>query len=331
MVGKKIVVLGTGGTIAGLAPAGVAAATGAAAQGAGLGGHLGYQAAQIGVEQLVQAIPSLRGQPLLAEQVAQVDSKDMGPAVWQALAARCAHWLARDDVQGLVITHGTDTLEETAYFLHRVLAPAKPVVLTCAMRPADALAPDGPQNLADAVAVALSDGARGVVAVCAGQVHGPLEVAKIHPYRLDAFSSGEAGPLGLVEEGRVRLLRPWPVAENGQAPALAAAVARHAPDAWPRVEIVLNHAGAGGAVVDALVASGVRGLVAAGTGNGTLSRELEAALLRARQSGLKVLRTSRCALGQVLVHPADVVEAASGLSPVKARVALQLALMAEPA
>ena len=328
MVGKKIVVLGTGGTIAGLAPAGAAGTPGAAATGPTLGGHLGYQAAQIGVDQLVQAIPSLRGLPLLAEQVAQVDSKDMGPAVWQTLAARCAHWLAQDEVQGLVITHGTDTLEETAYFLHRVLAPAKPVVLTCAMRPADALAPDGPQNLADAVVVARSEGARGVVAVCAGQIHGPLEVAKVHPYRLDAFSSGEAGPLGLVEEGRVRLLRSWPEAQDGQAEAFAAAVGRLAPDAWPRVEIVLNHAGASGAGVDALVASGVRGLVAAGTGNGTLSSDLEAALLRARQSGLGVLRTSRCALGQVLAHSSDVIEAAPGLSPVKARVALQLALMA---
>ena len=318
MASKKIVVLGTGGTIAGLAPdPGQAGA-----------GDLPYRAAQLGVDRLLADIPALKGLPLLAEQVAQVDSKDMGPAVWQALAARCAHWLGDDDIQGLVITHGTDTLEETAYFLHRVLAPAKPVVVTCAMRPADALAPDGPQNLVDAVAVARSEGAQGVIAVCAGQVHGAAEVAKVHPYRLDAFSSGDAGPIAWVEEGQLRRLRSWPVAADGRVGLLAAAVARHSPTAWPRVEIVFNHAGADGLIVDALVGAGVRGLVAAGTGNGTLSQALEAALLRARESGVEVVRSTRCSLGQVVPHLGDLIVAAPGLSPVKARVALLLDLLA---
>lgn len=289
---------------------------------------MGYRAAQLGVESLLAAIPALGAAPLFTEQVAQVDSKDMSPAVWQLLAARCAHWLHQDDVQGLVITHGTDTIEETAYFLHRVLAPAKPLVLTCAMRPADALAPDGPQNLLDAVTVARSTGAHGVVVVCAGQIHGPREVSKVHPYRLDAFSSGEAGPLGWVEEGRVRLQRPWPAPEDDRSAALAAAVARHAPNQWPRVEVVLNHAGADGGLVDALVAVGVRGLVAAGTGNGTLSEGLQSALLRAQQSGVAVLRASRCPLGQVLPHRGDEIATEPGLSPVKSRVALQLDLLA---
>lgn len=315
MVGKKIVVLGTGGTIAGLSPAGAAAPQ-------------VYRAAQLSVDQLLANIPALQGRTLVAEQVAQLDSKDMGPEVWQALAARCAHWLAQGDVQGLVITHGTDTLEETAYFLHRVLAAAKPVVLTCAMRPADAPEPDGPQNLADAVTVALGPGVHGVVTVCAGQVHGPIEVTKVHPSRLDAFSSGEAGPLGLVEEGALRQLRSWPAPQDERTLVLAAAVARHAPAAWPQVAIVFNHAGADGAVVDALCMAGVRGLVAAGTGNGTLSEALEAALLRAQQRGTWVRRSTRCAFGQVLAHPSDVLAVAPGLSPVKARVALQLDLLA---
>ncbi len=313
MSSKKIVILGTGGTIAGTA--------------AHPGEHLGYQAAQLGVDRLVAALPGLAQVPLVAEQVAQLDSKDMDFATWQALAARCAHWLAQDDVQGLVITHGTDTLEETAFFLHRVLAPQRPVVLTCAMRPATALAPDGPQNLLDAVALARWHGVHGVLSVCAGRVHGPLEVAKVHPYRLDAFDSGEAGPLALVEEGRVRQLRPWPAGDEVQARHVAQAVARTGPAHWPRVEVVMNHAGAGGGLVEALVGQGVQGLVAACTGNGTLAAPLEQALVAAQARGVRVARATRCALGQVLPHRADALPDSQGLSPVKARVAMLLDLL----
>ncbi len=310
----KIVVLGTGGTIAGTA--GTA------------GDNIGYTAAQLGVAQLLDALPALRGLPLEAEQVAQLDSKDMDGATWQRLAARCAHWLARPDVQGLVITHGTDTLEETAWFLQCVLQPAKPVVLACAMRPATALAPDGPQNLLDAVAVARTPGAQGVVAVCAGRVHGAREVAKVHPYRVDAFDSGEAGPLAVVEEGAVRLLRGWPGA--GQADdVLLAALAQDR--GWPRVEIVMNHAGASGAIVEALVAQGIDGLVAAGTGNGTLATPLEEALAAAQAGGIRVLRASRCPLGRVLPHAGAPLPDSGGLSPVKARVSLLLQLLRERA
>ncbi len=310
----KIVVLGTGGTIAGTA--GTA------------GDNIGYTAAQLGVAQLLDALPALRGLPLEAEQVAQLDSKDMDGATWQRLAARCAHWLARPDVQGLVITHGTDTLEETAWFLQCVLQPAKPVVLACAMRPATALTPDGPQNLLDAVAVARTPGAQGVVAVCAGRVHGAREVAKVHPYRVDAFDSGEAGPLAVVEEGAVRLLRGWPGA--GQADdVLLAALAQDR--GWPRVEIVMNHAGASGAIVEALVAQGIDGLVAAGTGNGTLATPLEEALAAAQAGGIRVLRASRCPLGRVLPHAGAPLPDSGGLSPVKARVSLLLQLLRERA
>lgn len=315
VAGKKIVVLGTGGTIAGTAR--------------NADDHLGYSAAQLGVTQLLAAIPALKGMPLETEQVAQVDSKDMDAAVWQRLAARCLHWLAQDDVQGLVITHGTDTLEETAWFLHRVLAPTKPVVLTCAMRPATALSPDGPQNLVDAVAVARDAQARGVLAVCAGRVHGPMAVAKAHPYRLDAFDSGEAGPLGWVEEGRLRLVHPCLAGEADAAGVMARAVALVPIAAWPRVEIVMNHAGASGAIVQALLDQGIDGLVAAGTGNGTLSEPLQAALLQAQSQGVRVLRASRCAQGRVLPHAGDVLPDSQGLSPVKARVELLLQLLAQ--
>jgi L-asparaginase len=308
--GTKIVVLGTGGTLAG---------TSAIA-----GDNVGYAAAQIGVAQLLAAIPAMRGLPLEAEQVAQIDSKDMSFAIWRDLALRCAHWLAQEDVGGIVVTHGTDTLEETAYFLQEVLGPTKPVVITCAMRPATALTPDGPQNIVDAIAVASTEGARGVLGVCAGVVHGPREVMKVHHYRLNPFSSGDAGPVGYVEEGRLRQLRPWPEGERQRA--------RHrlekatSTTAWPRVDIVMSHAGADGTIVRALLAQGVAGLVVAATGNGTIHADLLVALLEAQKHGVRIVRASRCAEGGVIASHEDPIPA-TDLSPVKARIELLLELL----
>lgn len=313
---QNIVILGTGGTIAGRA--------------ASVSDNIGYTAAQVGVEDLLAAIPALaQAGTVLTEQVAQVDSKDMDFAVWAGLAARVSHYLAQPDVQGIVITHGTDTLEETAFFLQALLAPAKPVVLTCAMRPATALVPDGPQNLLDAVAVARHTGAQGVVAVCAGVIHGAADVQKVHTYRLDPFSSGDAGPVGYVEEGQLRLLRNWPQAQADHARAAARTIAALVvPGAVPRVEILMNHAGAGGAIVQALQAQGVQGLVVAGTGNGSLHQDLEAALLQAQATGVRVVRATRCPNGRVLSALKDKIPDSQGLSPVKARIALMLRLMA---
>ena len=305
----RIVVLGTGGTIAGASAPGT--------------GELTYRAGEVAVADLLARVPPLGKWPLQAEQVAQVDSKDMDFGIWRQLAQRCAQLLADADVRAIVITHGTDTIEETAFFLHRVLATAKPVVLTCAMRPATALAPDGPQNLLDAVTVAGTVGAGGVVVVCAGTVHSALDVRKVHPYRLDPFESGDAGPLAFVEDGRVRSVRAWPQAAS--TPVALDKVLRA--QEWPKVEIVWSHAGAGRLPVDALVAAGVQGLVAAGTGNGTLHHELEQALLDAAASGVKVQRTTRCALGQVIPQAADHLPA-HPLPPVKARIDLLLELLA---
>lgn len=303
---KRIVILGTGGTIAG--------------QARSAADNTGYVAGTISVADLIAAVPPLAAFPIDAEQVAQIDSKDMTFAVWRALAQRLAHHLAREEVAGIVVTHGTDTLEETAYFLHRVLAPTRPVVLTAAMRPAGALAADGPQNLLDAVRLASSQEARGVLVCMAGTIHAGCEVRKAHPYRVNAFDSGDAGPLAYIEEGALRRLRDWP---HGEALGLA-----HVPhDDWPRVDIVLNHAGADGALVDALCALGARGIVAAGTGNGTLGAPLEAALLRAQAGGVAVLRTSRTARGRVIDTPGAVLPGAGVLTPVQARIELMLRLM----
>lgn len=313
---RRVLVLGTGGTIAGRA--------------ASTGDNIGYVAGQVGVAQLLAGIEAPPGIALETEQVAQVDSKDMEFSIWCALARRCEQALADPAVAGIVITHGTDTLEETAFFLHSVLRATKPVALTCAMRPASALSPDGPQNVRDAVAVAATPDARGVSVVCAGVVHAALDAQKVHTYRMDAFASGDAGPLGFVEEGHVRLARPWPESEQGV----------HAVHGWPhdldppRVEIVFSHAGARGALIDSLLAEraqgapgAVRGLILAATGNGTLHHEIEQAAARAQAAGVRVVRATRCAQGRILAKPGDSIPDAGALSLVKARVRLQLELL----
>ena len=307
---SRLVVLGTGGTIAGRA---------SHAQ-----DHTGYQSAQLGVADLLQALP---GGPALAvesEQVAQLDSKDMDAATWQRLAQQAAHHLARPEVRGIVVTHGTDTLEETAWLLHRVLSPHKPVVLTAAMRPATSLQADGPQNLVDALTVAAAEGAAGVLAVVAGQVHGAAEVRKVHSYRLDAFSSGDAGPIASVDQGGVRRWRSWPVGQGLGLSALAPAPAH-----WPWVEIVTSHGGAGPRGVRALVAAGVQGLVVAGTGNGTVHQALADAVDEAVAQGVQVRLVTRCAGGPVLPAPGQHWPVYATLGAAQARVELMLELLSQ--
>jgi L-asparaginase len=304
-----VVILATGGTIAGTA----ATST----------DTTGYRAGALGVDALVAGVPALADHRLEAESVAAIDSKDMDGAIWQRLAGRVAHHLARAEVAGVVITHGTDTLEETAYFLHRVLAPAKPVVLTAAMRPASALSADGPANLLDAVTVAGTPGVRGVSVVFAGAAWGAIGLRKVHTLQTSAFAGSDCGPIARLEGGVLRAFRPW---AEGAAVGLARVAAPA--DLWPRVEIVMNHAGADGRLVDAAVAAGAAGLVVAGTGHGSVSARLEAALLRARETGVRVARASRCAFGPVLPRGDDDREAAGELSAVQARVELLLELLA---
>ena len=320
---KKIAILGLGGTIAG--------------RSSHPGDNLGYSAGEIAVTDLLQSLPAsdLVSFDVVSVQVAQLDSKDMDFSVWRRLLLVVGQHLAQADVDAVVITHGTDTLEETAWFLHLALDPgltaAKPVVLTCAMRPASSRSADGPQNLLDALAVARLPQARGVVAVCTGAIHAAADVQKVHTYRLQAFDSGDAGALGYVEEGSVRMLRAWPTPPAQRSCKAASDIA--ASDAWPRVEVVLNDAGADGHVVDALIEHGlrvgrsVRGIVVAGTGNGTVHVALEGALCRAQEAGVRVVRSTRCAYGRVLPLVDQVLADSAGMSPVKARIAMLLALI----
>ncbi|TAF87678.1 MAG: asparaginase [Curvibacter sp.] len=325
MTSRKVVVLGTGGTIAGRANSG--------------SDNVGYKAGEVSVADLLAAVPGmsdrLRGCELVSEQIAQIDSKDMEWSVWRALQQACLKHFADQSVAGIVITHGTDTLEETAYFLHLCLASVgqgKPVVLTCAMRPSTALTPDGPQNILDAVTVALDSRSTGVLAVCAGAVHGAQHVQKAHTYRVDAFDSGDAGPLAWVEEGSVRWCQsPLPAEENS-----GSAMAVHI-EPWqaPRVEIVMNYAGAGDSLVNALCSmstgamSPLKGIVVAGTGNGTVNAAMQVSLESAASSGIQIALASRCAKGGVVrASPLpDGFRTYAGLSAVKARVRLMLELM----
>ncbi|MFP6558774.1 asparaginase [Paraburkholderia sp. B3] len=309
----RIAVLATGGTIAGAAPD--AANTS------------GYQAGVIGVAQLLAAVPGLDAvAQIAAEQVASIDSKDMPLALWTTLAQRVNRLLAANDVDGVVITHGTDTLEETAYLLHLAVKSTKPVVLTAAMRPASALSADGPLNLLNAVTLAASGAAagQGVLVAFNNRIHCARDVVKISTYAVDAFQSPEIGALGWVQDGRVEFqrgaLRPHTVATPFSAV-----------EAWPHVEVVTSYAGVSRIAVDALVAAGVRGIVVAGTGNGSIHVTLQQALSEAAAKGVAVARASRVGSGHVMHNGAASDDAlgfvsAGSLNPYKARVLLALAL-----
>ena len=308
-----VVVLGTGGTIAGTS--------------AQRGDNVGYTAGQTPVLALLEGLghraPVPPGLRIESEQVAQIDSKDMTHAQWRRLTERIAAHLARPEVIAVLVTHGTDTLEETAYLVQRVLSPAKPVVFTAAMRPADALQADGPQNLLDALAVAARPcGLRGVLLVLAGKVWAGAEARKVHPYRLDAFDAGDAGALAVVEEGRLRRFR-----DTAEVP-VALGLQVLARDIWPEVQIVSSHGGADGRIVELLLESGVQGLVVACTGNGTVHQDLLAVLLRAQQQGVSVLRALRGGGGSIVCGAAEVLPSAGGLTAAQARVELLLRLLA---
>ena len=256
-----ILLLGTGGTIAGL-------------------GGKAYKAAQLPVEVLIPASKHC----IISEQIAQIDSKDMSFEIWERLHVRISTAQRDPTIHAIVITHGTDTLEETAYFLHRTLACTKPVILTGAMRPADAVDSDGPRNMTFAMEQAEYLSA-GVWVVFAERVLSGGNVQKAHPTRLNAFD--------VIDE------------EKG-AVASAPLIAFKSPiKRWPRVEIVMSYAGADGAIVDALIKQKVDGIVVAGTGNSTVHHDLEAMLDKARDVGVVINLCSRSLVGCALQARVD--------------------------
>lgn len=333
-VSQKIVIVGTGGTIAGLSLV------------PGAGGA--YRAAQVSVGQLVAQAASPAGTTsdhgqnsvpppvLVTEQLAQVDSKDMTEALWQRLLVRVAQLQQDPDVRAVVITHGTDTLEETGFLLQACWPSGKPVVLTCAMRPADAPDADGPGNLRDAIAVASTPGLRGVMMVCDGQVFDGHVFQKVRADGVQPFGAEPLGPLAEYREGQFRRIR-----EQDRTRAYPEVTERELQQVlscadWPRVEVVMNHAGADGRLVSALLAQSassvgvdrLRGIILSGTGQGTYSERLGVALRQAREQGVKVWRSTRAAWGLVRPVTGEVFPGVPW-SPVKARVAMMLDFLTE--
>lgn len=289
----------------------------------------GYQAGAFSIEDLVAAVPQLTELARVEiEQVARLGSQDMDEAVWLKLAARTEAALAAADVAGVVVTHGTDTMEETAYFLNLVVKSDKPVVLVGAMRPATAISADGPMNLYNALAVAAHPGAagRGVLVVANDEIHFAREIVKTNTTQLGTFKSPNRGLAGLVNAGRIHFFSP-PARPHTSATAFSLADVT----ALPRVDIIYAHAGLGRALIDAAVAQGAAGLVIAGVGDGNMSSAALAACADAVTRGVAVVRSSRTG-GGVVERNIEVDDdplgfiAADELNPQKARILLMLGL-----
>jgi len=312
----RIAVIGTGGTISSL--------------GASSLDVLDYPdfGQKLSCEALLDRFPETR---LVAEPVPvtfrQVGSTEIGPAEWIELRA-LIHRIAGDDpaVAGIVIPHGTATLEETAFFLNLTLAVRQPVVLVGAQRPASALGTDAGMNLVNALRVAGSSEARGkgVLAVLNDEIHAARDVVKTSTYRLQTFRSLDYGALGHVDGDGVHFYRAPSRPHMPETP-----FARLDPAALPRVDIVYSYAGADGALVDAAVAAGARGIVSAGFAPGSPTPAQRAAFERAARSGVVVVQCSRAASGRVAprrrLRESGIV-AGQDMSPQKARILLMLAL-----
>ncbi|MCB4400446.1 asparaginase [Synechococcus sp. MU1625] len=311
---NRLLLLATGGTIAGCA-----------SDSATLNE---YTAGVLGGDALLAAVPQLQGLATISvEQVANVDSADLLFEHWRALVDRIRDAFAADpELAGVVITHGTNTLEETAWLLQLLIDDPRPVVLVGAMRPATALSADGPLNLFQGVQVALSSEARGhgILVVMDGQIHGGRAVTKVATQGVGAFASPVSGPLGWVDDVGVHL----PTASGSrQVPFAGLAL----PEQWPQVPIVYGCVEPEPLLLTACLNAGVSGLVLTGTGAGQLSAG-ECRVLEAWAGPRPLmLRANRCGSGPVHRHAQDErlgLLPAGSLNPQKARVLVLLALLA---
>ena len=311
---KRLLLLATGGTIAGCADDSTKLND--------------YTAGVLGGDALMVAVPQLQDLATISvEQVANVDSADMLFEHWRALVGRIRDAFAADpDLAGVVITHGTNTLEETAWLLQLLIDDPRPVVLVGAMRPATALSADGPLNLLQAVQVALSSEARGqgVLVVMDGQIHSAQRVTKVATQGVGAFASPGSGPLGWVDDFGVHL----PTA-NGSRQVPFAGLAL--PEQWPQVPIVYGCVEPESLMLTACLNAGVAGLVFTGTGAGQLSVTERSALQAWQGERPLMLQANRCGSGPVHNNSHDQrlgLLPAGSLNPQKARVLLLLALLA---
>lgn len=310
----NVIVMATGGTIAGTASAGDDGV---------------YQAGEVPVSALIDAVPEASSLAnLTGIQIASIGSQDMNDVVWMQLAKELDKHLSNDSVSGAVITHGTDTMEETAFYLNLVVDSDKPVVLTGAMRPATALSADGPLNLYNSVAVAASEKARGygVLVVANDSIHGAREVVKTNTLSVQTFESPNMGLLGALHFGSFRMYRkPLKTHTTNSIFSIRSI------EELPRVVVIFAHSNMNGDLIRAAVEMGAKGIVLAGVGNGNASKLAIAAMAEAREQGVVIVRSTRSSSGAVLRNQ-EVDDDANGfvvsdqLNPAKARVLLQLGL-----
>ena len=312
----KIRILATGGTIAG------AQATQADA---------GYKSGTFSVDDLIKAVPQLKNiAEMSGEQVANIGSQTMSYEVWFKLAGRVNEVLQSGDIDGIVITHGTDTMEETAYFLSLVVKSEKPVVLVGSMRPATAISADGPINLYNGVALAGSADAkgRGPLVVLNDTIHYAREAQKMHTTHMDTFDSPNRGIAGVMNTGKATFYSYITSRHNTKSEfSLDGLTAAN----LPRVVVVYSYVNLGGEIIDALVENGVKGIVLAGVGDGNTTDAALVALEKAARKGVAVVRSSRTGSGLVdrnVEVNDDKLGLIAGmeLSPQKARILLTLGL-----
>ena len=310
-----VVVLATGGTIAGAAKSNVTA---------------GYSSGQVGVEELLAAVPEAKKLAnLRGEQISNIGSQDMNDTVWIRLATRVNELLAMPDVAGVVITHGTDTIEETAYYLNLVIKSRKPVVMTASMRPSTALSADGPLNFFNAVAVAANKDApgHGVMVVVNDWIHGASSLTKTSTTAVQTFMSPLSGLLGTVNYGEIEWFR-GPVGKN----TVNSEFSVDKSTVLPRVDVIMATENMDGVLINASAAAGAKGMVIAGVGNGNMTQTALKALEAQTKKGIVGVRSTRVATGEVgrnVEVKDDSLHLVASLAknPQKSRVLLRLALL----
>jgi glutamin-(asparagin-)ase len=310
----NVVILATGGTIAGAGASAVNSAT--------------YAAAKVGVEKLIAGLPELsKVANVRGEQIFQVASESLTNDNLLVLAKRVSALSKLPEVDGIVITHGTDTLEETAYFLTLTVHTSKPIIVVGSMRPGTALSADGALNLYDAVNVAGSKDAmnKGVLVTMNDEIHSGRDVSKTINIKTEAFKS-QWGPLGMVVEGRNYWFRA-PVKRH----TMASEFDIDTINALPLVEIAYGYEGVSSTAIDALGKSGIKALIHAGTGNGSVADRIVPNLQKVRADGIPVIRSSRVPDGFVIRNaeqPDDKYDwvVAHDLRPQKARILAMVAL-----
>jgi L-asparaginase len=312
----KITILATGGTIAG-----------AQAD----PNEPGYKAGSFSVEDLVKAVPPLKNvADIDGVQVSNIGSQNMHDAIWLKLLRETTKTLAKPDVDGVVITHGTDTLEETAYFLNLTLKSDKPVILVGSMRPATSISADGPMNIYNAVVVASSSDAvgHGVLMVMNDEIHYAAEFTKTNTTNPDTMKSPNRGLAGVCDTGECVFFSPT---EKRHTTKSEFSISDDVTE-LPNVAIIYAHANMGKSLIEAAINSGAKGIVVAGVGDGNMTDPALEALTEAAKNGIVVVRSSRVGSG-VVRRNVEVDDdklgfvAAQELNPQKARILLQLALM----